>query len=256
MTPRRLLLLLAATGAIAAGGLHLWSGSTAEPAAAGSDAAAAKPAGPPIDAAQIGSGRLSMERLPAEVGNALELQSEEIVKNAEALEAKQARITGTCAPGSAIRVIAENGTVSCQHLPRGVIAVAALTAAPLLPATPTAPATVRGGVGRYQTGGEDDFLVASVALPDGAIVTGFSYVYFDDAPDVDGAAFLYRSDAQQMAEVDTKGAASEVRAVSTEQIELRKVDASRYAYFVYFQLSTRAGAGLVPISASIFYRLP
>src|SRR3954447_11231438 len=256
MTPRRLLLLLAATGAIAPGGLHLWSGSTTAPAPAGPDGAAAKPAGPPIDAAQIGSGRLSMERLPTEIGDALELQSEEIVKSAQALEGKQARITGTCAPGSAIRVIAENGTVSCQHLPRGVVSVPSLTALPLVTGTPTAAANVRGGVGRYQTGGEDDFLVAPVVLPDGAIVTGFTYVFFDSAPDIDGNAYLYRSDGQQMAEVGTQGAATEVRMTTTDRIEAKKVDATRYAYVIYFQTSTRAGTSLVPISASVTYRLP
>jgi hypothetical protein len=254
MTPRRLLLLLAATGVLAAGGLQFWSSAT--PAAAAPPAEAPAPAAPHIDAAQIVTGRLPMERLPVEIGDALELQSEEIVKSAQAIEGKQARITGTCAPGSAIRVIAENGTVSCQHLPRGVVSVAALTAMPLVTGTPTAATNVRGGVGRYQTGGEDDFLVAPVALPDGAIVTGFTYVFYDSAPDVDGAAYLYRSDGQEMAEVATQGAATEVRLASTDRIDAKRVDAARYAYVIYFQTSTRAGTALVPISASVTYRLP
>lgn len=254
MTPRRLLLLLAATGVLAAGGLQFWS--SAAPAAAAPPAEPPPAAAPHIDAAQIVTGRLPMERLPVEIGDALELQSEEIVKSAQAIEGKQARITGTCAPGSAIRVIAENGTVSCQHLPRGVVSVAALTAMPLVTGTPTAATNVRGGVGRYQTGGEDDFLVAPVALPDGAIVTGFTYVFYDSAPDIDGAAYLYRSDGQEMAEVATQGAATEVRLASTDRIDAKKVDAARYAYVIYFQTSTRAGTSLVPISASVTYRLP
>jgi hypothetical protein len=255
MTPRRLLLLLAATGVLAAGGLRFWSSEA--PASTPLPLADAPPAaGPRFDAAQIVTGRLPMERMPTEIGDALELQSEEIVKSAQALEGKQARITGTCAPGSAIRVIAENGTVSCQHLPRGVVSVPSLTAMPLVTGTPTAAANVRGGVGRYQTGGEDDFLVAPVVLPDGAIVTGFTYVFFDSAPDIDGSAYLYRSDGQQMAEVGTQGAANEVRMTTTDRIEAKKVDATRYAYVVYFQTSTRAGTSLVPISASVTYRLP
>lgn len=253
MKPRSFLVLLAAASAIA-GGYHFFGGTKPTPAAA--EWRPPAPPAPKFDAAQISSGRLSMERLPTEVGQALEMQSEEIVKTAQALEGKQARITGTCAPGSAMRVISENGTVICQHLPRGVFSVAALTAAPINASTTTAPATVRGGVGRYQTGGEDDFLVAPVSLPDGAIVTGFAYAFYDDSSDVDGAAYLYRSDAQAMAQVSTRGAADEVRTASTEEIDLKKVDTSRYAYFVYFQLSTRAGGSLVPISASVFYRLP
>jgi hypothetical protein len=73
---------------------------------------------------------------------------------------------------------------------------------------------------------------------------------------VDTAAYLYRSDDQVMATVSSSGAANEVRTASTEEIQHRRVDAGRYAYFVYFQMSVQAGVNLVPISASIAYRLP
>jgi hypothetical protein len=59
-----------------------------------------------------------------------------------------------------------------------------------------------------------------------------------------------------MAALATSTAADEVRVVSTEEVKLRRVDAGRYAYFVYFQVSAEAGANLVPISASVTYRLP
>src|SRR3954453_21219687 len=98
MKLRTFLLLVAAAGAVTAA-LQLWPSSKPEAPAAEWRAApppAARPAGwrpptlpaPRIDAAQIASGRLPMERLPPEVGQALEMHSEEIVKTAQALEGK------------------------------------------------------------------------------------------------------------------------------------------------------------------------
>jgi hypothetical protein len=247
-------LVLAATG-LALAALRPWE--DAAPARGGArPPSPGFPGGHPIDAAQVTSGRLSMERLPEELGTALELQSAEIVKNAEALESKQARITGVCAPGSAIRVIAADGSVSCQRLPRGVVSVPALAGVARLSSTVTAQGTVPGGVGRFQERGEDDYLVVPIPLPDGAVITSFSYVFFDAADAIDGVAYLYRSDDQSMAGVSTSGVGDGVRVVTTEEIHLPRVDAARYAYFVYFQVSATAGANLLPISASVAYRLP
>ena len=209
----------------------------------------------PIDAALI-TGRLPMERLPTEVGAALEAHETLLEKNAALLEQKQQRITGTCAPGSAIRVIAEDGSVSCQRLPKGVTAVTALAGIPLLPTTVTSAASVAGGIGRFQSAGEDDYLVVPLALPDGAVITSFSFVFVDNHESIDGAAYLYRSDDQPMAAVATSGNRPDVRAGITEQIQHKKVDAANYGYFVYFQISTAAGVSLLPISASVAYRLP
>jgi hypothetical protein len=214
------------------------------------------PGGHPIDASFITTGRLGVERMPAEVTGALEIHSTELLRQAAALEAKQARVTGTCGPGSAIRVVAEDGSVVCQHLPRGVVSVAAIAAVPRRAATGTEQGTVPGGVGRYQTTGEDDWLVAPVPLPDGAIVTGFAYVFWDADPSVDGAAYLYRTDDVPLAALKTQGAASEIRIVETDQVHERKVDATAFGYFVYFQVSARAGKNLLPIAATVSYRLP
>jgi hypothetical protein len=247
-------LLVAAGVALAA--LRPWEEDGMAPRAGARPSSPGFPGGHPIDAAQIASGRLPLARLPEEVGATLETHSAEIVKNAEAIEGKQARITGTCAPGSAIRVIAGDGSVACQRLPRGVASVSALAGVPRLSSTATAQGSVPGAVGRYQERGEDDFLVVPVALPDGAVVTAFTYVYFDADPSVDGVAYLYRSDDQPMAAVWTEGAADTVRVASSDEVTLPRVDAARYAYFVYFQTSGSAGANLLPISASIAYRLP
>ena len=221
------------------------------------------PGGHPIDASFITTGRVALERMPREVTGALDVHSAEIARNATELskaaailETKQARITGKCEPGSAIRLVGADGTVICQRLPLGVVSVSALAAVPRSSATGTAQGSVPGGVGRYQTSGEDDWLVAPVPLPDGAVVTGFSYVFWDADAAIDGAAYLYRSDDVPLAALKTRGAASEVRIVDTEQIDQKKVDASAFGYFVYFQVSAQAGAGLMPIAASVSYRLP
>jgi hypothetical protein len=214
------------------------------------------PGGHPIDAAQVASGKLAFQVMPPEVTGALELHSAEIVRTAEQVASKQARITGTCSPGSAIRLVEEDGSVVCQRLPRGVVSVAAVAGAPRLSGTGTAQGTVAGGVGRYQTSGEDDFLVVPVQLPDGAMVTGFSYTFWDADESIDGAAYLYRTDDAVLAGVMTQGARAEVRLAETDVVKERKVDGSAYGYFVYFQLSRQAGANLMPIAASVTYRLP
>jgi hypothetical protein len=254
----RPLLLAASAAALAAvaGGGYLAGRASQAPASVPVVAPPAPTSPRPIRAEEIAEGRLAMERMPTEVSTALQLHSDELVKTAEAIEQKQTRITGTCAPGSAIRIIAPDGTVSCQRLPRGVVSVTSLAGVPRLSSTGTAQASVPGGVGRYQSSGDDDFLMVPVALPDGAQVTAFTFAFYDADPNVDGAAFLYRSDDQALAALVTEGSANEVRAVATESIRLAKVDTSRFAYFVYFQTSAEAGANLVPISASVVYKLP
>ncbi len=253
-------LLIAALAAAAAAGAGLsWAALTrpwASTAVAASPPSRDYPGGHPIDAAQVTTGTLPMQVMPREVTGALEIHSAEIVKNAEVVASKQARITGTCAPGSAIRVVEENGMVVCQRLPRGVASVAAVGGVPRLSTTATVQGTVQGGVGRYQIAGDDDFLVVPVQLPDGALVTSFSYTYWDADDRVDGAAYLYRTDDTVLAGVLTEGARPEVRFAETDVVKERKIDASAYGYFVYFQLSRQAGPNLMPIAASVTYRLP
>jgi hypothetical protein len=252
----RALAALALAAAAGAGALVMHALDEAAPARRASPSSPDYPGGHPIDAARVSTGRLPVAVMPVEVTGALEVHSAEIVKTAEQLASKQARITGTCAPGSAIRLVGADGSVVCQRLPRGVVSVAAVAGVPRVSTTGTAQGTVPGGVGRFQTSGEDDFLVVPVQLPDGAVVTGFSFAYWDADERVDGAAYLYRSDDAVLAAVATQGAKGEVRLAETDEVKERKVDDAGYAYFVYFQLSAQAGANLMPIAASIAWRLP
>jgi hypothetical protein len=244
---------LAALAAVAA-----TSGARQPPEAAQRPAPATAefPGGHPIDAAQVASGKLSFERMPAEVTSALQMHSDEIVKTAQLVETRQVRITGACAPGSAIRVVQKDGSVVCQRLPRGVVSVSALSGVARRSDSHTTQGAVPGAVGRYQTGGEEDFLVVPIQLPDGAIVTGFSFSCWDASPKVDGAAYLYRSDDVLLATLALEGAREEVRTVSTESIQNQRVENGPYAYFVYMRISPLAAGDLMPVSASVSYRMP
>jgi hypothetical protein len=214
------------------------------------------PGGRPIDAAQIATGRIPVERMPSEVTGAIELHSAEIVKTAELVASKQARITGTCAPGSAIRLVGEDGSVVCQRFPSGSTSVSSLAGLPRHSSTGTAQGAVEGAVGRYQTSGDDDFLVIPLHLPDGATVTSFSFTCYDNHPSADGAAYLYRSDDVLLAGISTEEALDRVQTLRTESIQNKRIDNGDHAYFVYMQISPDAGPALMPISASVGYRLP
>lgn len=253
------LLAAAATGALLAWAFLAFRVSGTEPV----DPREARPSptfpgGKPIDAATIQSGTLAVERMPPEVTGALEVHGAELVKTAREVATKQARITGVCGPGSAIRLVGEDGSVVCQRLPRGVASVSAVGATPRVSSSGTVQGTVPGGVGRYQTSGDDDFLVVPVTLPDGAIVTGLTYTYWDVDEQVDGGAYLYRSDDTVVAGVTSAGARPEVRIVETDRIDpdARRVDNSGFGYHVYMQTSAAAGANLMPIAVSVTYRLP
>ncbi len=98
--------------------------------------------------------------------------------------------------------------------------------------------------------------MTGIQLPDGATVTGFSYTYFDADERVDGGAYLYRSDDTVIAGVATQEAMNELRVAETNAVNDGRIDNAKYAYFVYFEVSAEASSNLIPISASVTYRLP
>lgn len=243
-------------GAVVLGGGLMLAFRSAEAEAPPPPPAPEFPGGRPIDATQIATGQIAMERMPSQVTAALELHSDEIVKTSELVATKQARIRGTCAPGSAIRVVQADGTVVCERIPRGVISISALSGVARDSDTKTTQGAIDGAVGRYQLEGEEDFLVVPVQLPDGAVVTSFSYTFYDDSPKVDSAAYLYRSDDVPLAIIQGEGASQAVRSVSTENVRNARIYNGDYSYFVYMRISALASADLMPIGAAITYRLP
>ena len=145
--------LLALAGAAVLGALGMWAVLRLEATPPAAEAAVPVekpssqfPGGKPIDAAAIQSGTLAVERLPPEITGALEVHSAEIEKTAREVATRQARITGVCGPGSAIRLVGADGSVVCQRLPKGVASVSAVAASPRISTTGTTQGTVPGAV--------------------------------------------------------------------------------------------------------------
>jgi hypothetical protein len=88
------------------------------------------------------------------------------------------------------------------------------------------------------------------------MVTSFSFTYLDNSSDQETEAYLYRSDDVSLAVITSEGADEHVRTTATEKVQLHRIDAAHFGYFVYFKTSASAGPLLMPISASISYRLP
>ena len=188
---------------------------------------------------------------------------------------KQNAVTGNCPAGSAIRVIAPNGTVTCQNSGGavGFASVAGITGVPQFSNTPTSVCEfvcqfVRsffGGLpsayGRYQSAtGNTDVLLVPINLPHGATVTAFSFKCFRNTATNCGAS-LSRDDGNLLASVTTVAQATTPQTASASSINtsptgIATVDNVNFGYFVSMSIDGTAGADLVPIRATVTYLMP
>jgi len=173
---------------------------------------------------------------------------------------KQNIVTGNCASGSAIRAIAANGTVTCQSTGGsvGFVSVNSISAVPISPTTSTAACFLFcSPIGRYQTAPTGiGFLFAPITLPHGATITAFSFTCFCN----DGAgslAILLRDDTS-IASATIAQASSTVQAQSTTTITAgtEVVDNQNHTYIVLWETNGTAGSNIIPVNATVTYKLP
>jgi hypothetical protein len=171
---------------------------------------------------------------------------------------KQNIVTGACTAGSAIRAIAANGTVTCQSAGGsvGVVSVPSLVGVPRFSTTGTSQGNVNGTIGRFQSSGSFDFLVAPISIPNGSTIVAFSFSCVRNNVAA-CSAFLFRDDSTQLATANIAAQATGVaQTATTTAITSPLVDNQNFGYWVYMSLDLTAGVNLMPVRATVTYTLP
>jgi hypothetical protein len=183
---------------------------------------------------------------------------------------KQAILTGSCTTGSAIRAIAANGTVTCQSTGGavGFSSVNALVGVPETSTTPTSLGFASGPnstivLGRFQTSGGSDGLLAPMVLPQGATITSFSFTCLQNTNTTSCQGSLFRDDLVQLATVSigSTSQSATVQTASTTSISNTPVNAAvvdnqNFSYFVIMSVNGTATSSIMPIRATVTYTLP
>ena len=169
-----------------------------------------------------------------------------------------------CPQGSAIRVLAANGAVTCQSTGGnvGFASVNAIVAVPI-PFLGPIPA-ITGCIlcnpnGAFSTSG-NGFIAAPIVLPQGATITGFSFsCVCNDA--AGGSAFLFRDDFTSIANASITTLATTVQTasaptISTTPAGIQVVHNESFAYFVLWSVNGTAGSNIQPVRATVIYSMP
>lgn len=183
---------------------------------------------------------------------------------------KQNVVSGTCPTGSAISAIAPNGSVTCQST-GGAVGFSSVNATVGVPETSTTPTQLgfAGGpnntilLGRFQTSGTSDGLLAPIVLPHGATITAFSFTCLQNTATISCNGSLFRDDLTLLATTSITSASQSSTAqtasttsISTGTPAAAVVDNQNFSYFVIMTVNGANTSNIMPIRATVTYTMP
>ena len=168
---------------------------------------------------------------------------------------------GGCPAGSAIRLIAANGGVTCQST-GGNVGFASVSSASGVPASSSTVTSLCiifcNAFGRFQSAAGSGLLVVPIQLPHGATITAFSYSCFcNDA--VGSTAFFLRDD-NFIVTLGISAVANSIQTVTTTDFSgapagTTLVD-NHFSYAVLMTIDGTAQSNIIPVRATVTYTMP